>query len=525
MITESHFNKKSMRMVCTSAGDPHFQTFSGKIHHAMGKGEYILTHANSSSVDTFSVHACHSPVGGDGTTSGVAVTIGIAIRSAWGTVKLLDGGAPVFSGMTPGAADIGIGITKTGNRYRLTFPDGQVVQTGHTETWRVPFYSTTIILPTGYCGGVKGLCGAFDPPSLSANTLKVNCESTAASDAGYCTVDMDYTDIFSGSSHTRWGGEYLGQFQTHFADSWKVAGASADAIFTAEECPSGASPLASQTVEEVVGTPCAECSELEVQAELECPAGAFHDFCVADVCATCELATWVNVTKEAHEEMLVATDPAHDDTPDRPGMFSPPTNPTPAQTQTDYDSQISSSCPMTAIGACVDFDKGWVGRVQANRTTGNFLSADVRSVIGTVDGGKWATSLSTLGTSGWAQYYWDTDSGETQWDGIPASLAAAAAAVAAEGGPCMAAISCCQSCFKCGEELTSQMVIDGDAKFVCNEKSQECGYFKGVYECKCREAALSVCRTACASQPALLLACDHCSRLMGSLPRWNLVGN
>jgi hypothetical protein len=110
----------------------------------------------------------------------------------------------------------------------------------------------------------------------------------------------------------------LGEFQTHFADSWKVASSSSDSLFTALECPSSASPVVneSQTVDEAVGSvPCEACPELEAQAEASCPAGDFHGFCVADVCATCELGLWVNATKEAYEEFDDATDPASSPNP------------------------------------------------------------------------------------------------------------------------------------------------------------------------------------------------------------------
>ena len=42
------------RMKCYNYGDPHFTTFSGNHHNAMGQGEYILA---QDSVKSFSVHA------------------------------------------------------------------------------------------------------------------------------------------------------------------------------------------------------------------------------------------------------------------------------------------------------------------------------------------------------------------------------------------------------------------------------------------------------------------------------------
>jgi hypothetical protein len=261
--------------------------------------------------------------------------------------------------------------------------------------------------------------------------------------------------------------------------------------------------------------PCEACPELEARAEADCPAGDFHDFCVADVCATCDLGVWVNATKEAYEELVEVTDPIYDDIPTDTPAETPSSSPT-----SSYEEQISASCPMTAVNMCADFNAAWLSRVQ-NKTAvegSNFLSADIEAVMETVDGGKWSRSEG----SGWPLYYWDTVSGATQWD-IPASLSAAAAMVAVDGGPCIAAISCCQNCFKCGEELTSQMAVDGEAKYVCTSNT-DCGYFKGVYQCKCHEAALTACTAACAAHPALLPACDHCSQLMETLPQGKSFG-
>jgi hypothetical protein len=47
------------RMECYNFGDPHFTTFSGVHHNAMGQGEYILA---EDSDKAFTVHACHQPV-------------------------------------------------------------------------------------------------------------------------------------------------------------------------------------------------------------------------------------------------------------------------------------------------------------------------------------------------------------------------------------------------------------------------------------------------------------------------------
>ena len=230
----------------------------------MGKGEYVYATGND-----FSVHACHRPWSGDGYTSGVSSIMGLGIKSKWGVIK--------FTGGTP-EVPADSGITVDGSS--VTFPTGEVVFLGGNRPWLF----TTIALPASYCGNVHGICGAFSPEQDFANKLTVN-------DANLTT--------FNGQHYTMGSGPYLGEFQSVFAESWKVSGD--DAVFTAEECPSS-SPYDKGPPEAF-----ANCPTLKAQAEAQCPSGEAHQGCMADVGSTCDLEKWVNAAKEADEAIEAVT--------------------------------------------------------------------------------------------------------------------------------------------------------------------------------------------------------------------------
>ena len=189
-------------MRCSSSGDPHFTLFDGTHHSAMGHGEYVYV----TSAD-FAVHVCHRPVRGDGHTSGVSSIRGLAIKSKWGVLKWPNNDAP------PPVAPEGSGIVMRGGT--ATFPTGEVVTKGGSNI----FGTAVIELPPSYCNQVYGLCGAFDPEHSYENTLTMN--------------DANKT-VFTGTSYTKWGGPYLGEFQTVFAESWKVEAWESGALFTAD---------------------------------------------------------------------------------------------------------------------------------------------------------------------------------------------------------------------------------------------------------------------------------------------------
>ena len=88
----------------------------------------------------------------------------------------------------------------------------------------------------------------------------------------------------------------MGEFQSKFVDSWKVASSSAEALFTRAECPSG--PSYSGPPPE----PFDNCPQLRVQAEEQCPKGKVHAGCIADVGITCDLKRMVAAAKEADRE-------------------------------------------------------------------------------------------------------------------------------------------------------------------------------------------------------------------------------
>ena len=125
------------------------------------------------------------------------------------------------------------------------------------------------------------MCGEFNPAKGFTDTLTINNANKT---------------VFSGTSYTKWGGPYGGEFQTVFAESWKVKATDAGALFTADECESG---------EPYSGPPPVEfesCPELEAQAEAQCPSGDLHETCIADVGMTCDLTRWVDAAKEGQRE-------------------------------------------------------------------------------------------------------------------------------------------------------------------------------------------------------------------------------
>jgi hypothetical protein len=263
------------RMKCDNYGDPHFTTFSGLKHSAMGQGEYILA---QNVARTFSVHACHQPLEDLPDGASVSQNTGVVIKSQWGVLKYNDPtGAkrpeiPEGSGITFQEHTPAFGINT------IVFPSGEMVLTKNDGE------VTTIELPSAYCDNVYGLCGAYKLDDNFANTLAMN----DFNEAGEATV-------WDGEYEERWNnGPVGGTFQTEFVESWKVT--SAEALFSASECPSG------ESSEGVPAADYAECPELEAEAEAKCPTGVMHEDCVADVGQTCELEKWVEEATEAEEE-------------------------------------------------------------------------------------------------------------------------------------------------------------------------------------------------------------------------------
>jgi hypothetical protein len=278
-------------MACYNFGDPHFTTFSNQKHNAMGHGEYILMQADEAS--DFAVHVCHQP----GDKPEVSQNTGVAITSQWGVLKFnhqLDSSRPTIpdgSGITlrPHTPSFGINT--------ITFPSGEIVETQNAGG------VTTVMLPARYCGNVHGLCGAYDPEEHFASTFAVN-------DAGF--------SVFSGSSTQLWGGPYGGEFQSQFAESWKVVATDSDALFTAEECPSGDSYTGDAP------EPFADCPGLETEAVAQCPAGDLYELCFADVGIMCDLDKWVGQALDMVEEKKWMLDDDAEAEAEALGLASPP---------------------------------------------------------------------------------------------------------------------------------------------------------------------------------------------------------
>jgi hypothetical protein len=110
--------------------------------------------------------------------------------------------------------------------------------------------------------------------------------------------------VWSGDFVERFNnGPYGGVFQTEFVDSWKVEVDSADALFSADECPSGESVLGGGENGDEPPDDFSRCPELEIQARQQCPIGPVYEQCVADVGMTCELDKWLEEATEVMEEV------------------------------------------------------------------------------------------------------------------------------------------------------------------------------------------------------------------------------
>jgi hypothetical protein len=319
-------------MECSSFGDPHFTTFSGMKHNAMGQGEFVLMQSTDDSV--FNVHVCHQP----GDDPGVSVNTGVAISSKWGVLKFnqkhdaMRPPMPEGSGITlkPHTPSFGINT--------ITFPSGEVVLTRNAGG------VTQVNLPASYCDSVDGLCGAYSPQLDFTNALMI----------GHAVGDDEGTPFYASSDQVeRFGGPYGGDFQSHFADSWKVGNAKdSEALFTDEECPSGPSYTGDPPV------PFAACPELLDAAILQCPQGGLYEGCLGDVGLMCDLTKWVLEAKEmqAMERASLA--------PSMPPSLAPTSDPTTEEEGACFDlgvpdhlaSAIGATCEETvANGHCFEY--------------------------------------------------------------------------------------------------------------------------------------------------------------------------
>lgn len=226
-------------MRCSSGGDPHVTMFSGKRSHPHGAGPFVLAQSADKS---FVVQACHQPVGSSGS---VSVNKALAIKTAQGVVKYVDGNWDV--GNTGITCPSGV----------CTFPSGEKVAAVGSSVW--------VEFPAAYCNKVSGLCGTFNPATNFADTF------TNA-----------HGKITSFTGRREWG-----SFQADFVQSFAARGASS--LFSASECPQ---PGANQPPLKPT-PPFAECPLLEAVAKAKCPQGRHYADCVSDVGATCDLH-WVH---------------------------------------------------------------------------------------------------------------------------------------------------------------------------------------------------------------------------------------
>ena len=117
--------------------------------------------------DTFSVHACHQPASW---TIGVSINTAFAIKSPYGTFKIIDGVVPAFPPES--------GVTVSGkNGNTITFPTGEVVVVGQSSVRKAG--RLTVRLPATCCGNVAGLCGHYNP-------------------------DADFRDVYTNSTGGMW---------------------------------------------------------------------------------------------------------------------------------------------------------------------------------------------------------------------------------------------------------------------------------------------------------------------------------
>jgi hypothetical protein len=256
-------------LACSSQGDPHVITFSGKHAHPMGVGAFVLATCNND----FTVQVCHQPVTG---LPDLSVNHGFIVKSSAGTVKVLPSG-------TTKIGDATNQIVISGNK--ITFPGGEVVSGTYD--------SVSVKLPASCCNKVKGLCGTFNPA-------------------------LQFSDVYTTASGTvgwypssRWGGPFGGTFQTEFVESWRVAPGSNDALFTEAECPTGTPTIPTDPPELF-----ANCPEKRAQAEANCPQGRFYESCLTDVGVTCNDA-WVTHCGGSNDD-FTDIDDGDIDTPEDP---------------------------------------------------------------------------------------------------------------------------------------------------------------------------------------------------------------
>jgi hypothetical protein len=319
-----------LSMECFNFGDPHFTTFSGKHHSAMGQGEYVLVRDRNLS---FTVHSCQQPLPEGAGGPAASETKGVAVRSQWGIMKFMGDESHLPTPPT----NSGIRIKEHTPMFgvnQITFPSGEVLEID-TRT-----RSTRVRLGPSYCDQIFGLCGAYDPVTDFASTFTVN------------DALMPSGSVFDGSSVERWGGMYGGEFQSVWAESWKVSpdvttaadGANADdaadgAMFTSAECPS-ADPYSGPPPE-----PFSKCPDLEDEAKLKCPKdpndSSVYDGCVADVGITCEM-DWTVPACESSPDLPECQDGDMDD--DEP----PAVVPSPVETHIEMGACTDHKCdPLT----------------------------------------------------------------------------------------------------------------------------------------------------------------------------------
>jgi hypothetical protein len=222
----------------------------------MGEGEFVLAVCGS-----FRVHSCHKPIN----RPGISRNNGFVIDTQWGRVKITQGGyeLPPNSGIEIGGA----------HGRRLLFPDGSRV-IGNFRSLTVKFSGTC-------CGNTSGLCGAFNPG------LK------------YADVFTDANGEYRKYPNSRWRGPFGGEYQSIFADSWRVTNP-AERLFTEAECPTG--PIESLPEDPPEAVDCPNKEELRAKAEEKCPRGRFYDDCVEDVLTTCDLDEWVDDATDAEDD-------------------------------------------------------------------------------------------------------------------------------------------------------------------------------------------------------------------------------
>lgn len=280
------------RMRCTSGGDPHVRTFSGKATSPQGAGPYVLAKSMGDEKD-LTVQVCHRVA-----TGRAAVNSAIAINSKFGVIKFIDG-----NWILPKDSDLKC------SGLACTLPSGESFYLS-ARAWG---YVVSVDLPAGYCGAVEGLCGRYNP-------------------------DASFSDVFSSASGSLVGGEELvfgsvfgGNFQKQFAESFKVS--AADSLFEEEECPiPAAAPYVPPTA------PYAKCPNLEAVAKMKCPKGPNYNNCLIDVGFTCDLSTWVK--------------DAMTDGPPAPVMPTPPPTPSPTAFPTPSPTPSCSFNTCSGMNKC-----------------------------------------------------------------------------------------------------------------------------------------------------------------------------